>query len=154
LILAGEYEVTLDSKNRVNVPAEIRRVLVPKRDGEEFYIVTGVNLKTWVYPDRVYENMVSARQQPKMAPDRESMEFASLNFGGARKVEPDKQGRISLPPETAEKVRKFKEPLVVGMHDHVELWDKTEWREYRDRLLEERAAEAMKPKSLQPPTTG
>jgi MraZ protein len=153
--LAGEYEITLDSKNRINIPAEIRRVLIPKRDGEEFYIVTGVNLKTWVYPDRVYENMVSSHQPPKMAPDRASMEFASLNFGGARKVEPDKQGRISLPPETAEKVRKFENPLLVGMQDHMQLWDMTAWREYRDKLLEEREADAMKPKPKppEPPTT-
>jgi MraZ protein len=155
LILVGEYEITLDSKNRINVPAEIRRMLVPKRDGEEFYIVTGINLRTWLYPDRVYENMVAKQQSPKMAPDRESLEFVSLNFGIARKVEPDKQGRISLPPETADTVREFKEPLLVGMQDHMQLWDKTDWREYRNGLLKARAAEAMKPKPKppEPPTT-
>ena len=52
LILAGEYEITLDSKNRINIPAEIRRVLIPKRDGEEFYIVTVINLRTRLYPDQ------------------------------------------------------------------------------------------------------
>ena len=59
LVLYGEYELTMDEKNRLVLPAEVRRALEPERDGEAFFVVIGVNQWPWLYPERGYEGLVS-----------------------------------------------------------------------------------------------
>jgi MraZ protein len=150
LLLVGEYEINIDSKNRINIPSDVRKALVGKRDGEQFYIVVGVNLRTWLYPDRVYEGLVAAQRPSKIAPGEEVLEFSSLNFAMARKIEPDKQGRIALPPETIRRSKLGKEITLVGMQDHLELWDRIDWEQYTNKLLDERAEAAKKKKPAAP----
>jgi DNA-binding transcriptional regulator/RsmH inhibitor MraZ len=40
-VLYGEFELAIDEKNRLLVPAEVRRALDPERDGEAFFITAG-----------------------------------------------------------------------------------------------------------------
>ena len=61
-VLYGEHELTIDDKNRLLVPAEIRKSLSPERDGEAFFLVIGRNRKPWLYPERYYEHLVSLGQ--------------------------------------------------------------------------------------------
>jgi len=151
LLLVGEYDIHIDSKNRINIPSDVRKALVPKRDGENFYIVVGTNLRTWIYPDRVYEGLVAEQRPSKIAPGQDVLEFSSLNFAMARKIEPDKQGRIALPPETIRRSGLGKEITLVGMQDHLELWDRADWEQYSQKLLEARAKAAMRPPPDEPP---
>ena len=62
-ILYGQYELTIDAKNRLLVPADIRRRLEPERDGTAFFIVTGDNGRLWLYPEKIYEAMADGAPQ-------------------------------------------------------------------------------------------
>ena len=59
LILHGEYELTIDDKNRFLIPAEIRKRMDPERDGGAFFLVIGPDRRPWMYTERYYEQMVS-----------------------------------------------------------------------------------------------
>ena len=153
MVFYGEFDISIDPKNRIVIPAEVRREIVPKRDGEQFFIVVGINRRAWLYPDLAYKKMVANELPSKLAPDNQVLKFDSLNFAMARKVEPDKQWRISIPPEMIRRTKMQKEITLVGVRNHLEMWDRAEWKEYIDKLLDERAAALEEPKSDAPPTT-
>ena len=62
LILYGEYELTIDDKNRLLVPSEVRKAIVPERDGEAFFLVVGINRVPWLYAERYYEQFDVPRE--------------------------------------------------------------------------------------------
>src|SRR4051812_40930972 len=78
-VLFGEYELTIDDKNRLPVPAAIRKVIDPEVYGEAFFLVVGQNRKPWLYPKRYYEELVN--QDPaEMTPEEDSLAFDQMNF--------------------------------------------------------------------------
>ena len=45
IVFHGEYELSVDTqKNRMLLPAEIRRKIEPQRDGEAFFLVMGMSV--------------------------------------------------------------------------------------------------------------
>ncbi len=48
-------------------------------------------------------------------------------FAGATVAELDKQGRVLVPPHLARHAGLGKDVVVVGVHDHIEIWGRPEW---------------------------
>ena len=83
-IFVDEHELVIDEKNRLLIPAEARRSLLPDRDGNAFYVVIGSNRKPWLYPERYYESLVSERRQG-LTPDKNVVSFALSQSQSAEK---------------------------------------------------------------------
>jgi MraZ protein len=126
-ILFGEHELTIDEKNRIVVPAEVRNSIEASRDGEAFFLIIGPNRKPWVYPDRYYQSLVSQKAEQELTPDDDSLLFDQMNFAMASRVEPDKQGRLTLPEKLLRRTGIEREISLIGVRDHLELWNRTEW---------------------------
>ena len=60
-ILYGEYELSIDDKNRMLVPSDVRKQLDPDEDGEAFFLVFGTDGRLSLYPERHYEVLVNGR---------------------------------------------------------------------------------------------
>ena len=133
-VLLGEYELTLDEKNRLLIPAEVRR-LIPADQGESLYVVMGINRVPWLYCERYYEDLVMQRPAD-MIPAHETHKFNQLIFGTAAKLAWDKAGRILLPERTVRRAELAKDVVMVGVKDHLEL--------YRPQAWDERLAELEK----------
>ena len=58
-------------------------------------------------------------------------------------VEPDKQGRILLPPHLREYAHLEKDVIVTGASDHAEIWDVERWQSYIGHLTSESVAEEL-----------
>ncbi len=138
-LLIGEYELTVDNKNRLLVPADFRRVIVPERDGEGLVVVIGVNRKPWLYPETYYEALVGGLGR-EVAPDEDVMAFDQMFFARATRIAPDKQGRILLPEKTLRRTNTGKDVTLLGVRDHMELWNREEWEE-RDLELTAKMSE-------------
>ena len=95
-ILYGEHELTLDDKNRLLVPAEVRKSLEPQRDGEAFFLVVGQNQRLWFYAENYYSRIVAQSQQD-LTMDEDALAFDQMHFARASRVEWDKQGRLVIP---------------------------------------------------------
>lgn len=151
-ILFGEYELTIDEKNRMLVPAEVRKALVPERDGEAFFLVMGVNRMLWMYPEKYYEELV-AQDPTDILPGEEALAFDQMHFGMTSRLEWDKQGRVLIPEKTLRRTDLKRDVTLIGVRDHLELWDRDEWNTHREELLNRRAEVALKAKQarLQPP---
>lgn len=134
LLLIGEYDLTIDEKNRLQIPAEIRKSMDSERDGNAFFLVLGLNRKPWLYPERYYEQMVF-QAQPELTPGEEQLDFDHLNFALADKRDWDSQGRMVIPEKTMRRTELNREVTLIGARDHLELWNRADWESRREQLL-------------------
>ena len=54
----------------------------------------------------------------------------------------DRQGRVTLPAVHLEFAGITREVSVIGVQDHIEIWDRAAWADYLSRLEEEADATA------------
>lgn len=150
-VLFGEYELTVDDKSRLLIPSEIRRVIDPAIHGDAVFLVIGVNRKPWIYWDRYYEDLI-ARVPQEMIPGMDLLAFDQLNFALASRLEPDKQGRMLVPEKTLRRAGIGREITMIGVRDHLEIWNRTDWDAHREELERRSADIALAAiKQLRPP---
>lgn len=151
-LLYGEYELTLDDKNRLLIPAEYRRSLNPTDESTTFFIKLGKNNRPWMYSSARWLELASAGSSG-MDPGDEDLERDHFNYGMTSKLDWDKQGRVVIPERILRKTGTGKEVMLVGIRDHLELWNRAAWEQYTDELLA-RHAERGKSRQAQQPQGG
>jgi MraZ protein len=117
----GTHEHTIDDKNRLTLPAKFRDGLVGG-----IVLVRGIDGTVDVYPRETWETSVE-RITALDSLTREAREMKRFVFAGATVTEVDKQGRVLVPPDLARHAGLGREVAVVGVHDHIEIWDRPEW---------------------------
>jgi transcriptional regulator MraZ len=122
-MLLGEYEHTLDDKNRLTLPAKFRQAL-----GGGVVVTRGMDGCLFVFTRGDWDEFVSARLEGLNTFSREARQMSRFMFAGATETELDKQGRIMVPPALIEHARLGREVVVAGVRDHVEIWDQAAWR--------------------------
>lgn len=159
MLFTGEYEHTIDSKQRLAIPAELRNQLDSKEHGEAFFAVPGANGSLWLWPERTFERMASAMEQT-LVPGEEALDFEELLFPQSRRVEIDKTGRIRIPEHMLSEFGLGETVMILGVKDHLELRDPKQWKEHRQQRLDRRkeimlrARAALAPKSSLPRPRG
>lgn len=144
-LLHGEYELTLDEKNRLLIPAEIRRRLNPTDGQSAFFIKLGNNNVPWLYSTSRFAE-VTAGNNPGMDPSDEELDRLHFDYAMTYELEWDKQGRAVVPERLLRKTGTGKDVMLVGSKDHLELWNKDAWEQRMDALV---AARAMRGKTHQ-----
>ena len=131
--MRGEYQHNIDAKGRLIFPIKLREEL-----GEHVVIFKGLDNCLNVYSQ---EKWNAFEQQLAALPSkaRKVQRFFSANF----ECEPDSQGRILIPPTLREYAELKKDVTVIGMIDHVEIWDSAKWKAYNDSADTEEIAEMM-----------
>ncbi len=122
-MLLGEYEHTLDDKNRLTLPAKFRQAL-----GGGVVVTRGMDGCLFVFTRGDWDSFVSARLEGLNPFSREARQMSRFMFAGATETELDKQGRIMVPPALLEHAHLGREVVVAGVRDHVEIWDQAAWR--------------------------
>jgi MraZ protein len=117
----GEYDHTVDEKNRLTLPARFRNALAAG-----VVLARGIERNIDVYPRESWDANV-ARIADLDSLTREAREMKRYVFAGAAVTEPDRQGRVIVPPHLADHAHLGKDVVVAGVHDHIEIWDRTEW---------------------------
>jgi MraZ protein len=117
----GTHEHTVDEKNRLTLPAKFRDGL----DGG-VVLVRGIDRTVDVYPRRSWE--ASAERISALdSLTREAREMKRFVFAGATVTDLDKQGRVLVPPDLARHASLGRDVAVVGVDDHIEIWDRPQW---------------------------
>jgi transcriptional regulator MraZ len=117
----GEYEHTVDEKNRLTLPVRFRYELA-----EGVVLARGIERNIDVYPRGSWDANV-ARIAELDSLTREAREMKRFVFAGATVSELDKQGRVLVPPHLVTHAGIAKEVVLAGVHDHIEIWDRSEW---------------------------
>ena len=114
-MFTGEFNHSLDSKNRIFIPAKHREEL-----GETFMVVRSIRENCIkVYSMEEWDNFL----KPIMELPRKTSE-ATLRFlhRNATQVTPDSQGRILLSAGLVEHAQIIKNAVVVGCGSYAEIW--------------------------------
>lgn len=129
LLLTGEYQHVVDEKGRVLVSNKLRAQIDADQHGSDFYLVLGANGILCLYPEKYFERISSTLGPSTTAPD-ESVAFERLSFALASKVELDGQGRLLLNERLRRRAGLKDHITLVGVRDHIELWNDQDWDEY------------------------
>lgn len=120
-IFTGSCSYSIDSKGRVNVPAKMRKSLAPAND-RTFIVTRGADPCIVLYPKEVWklivEKLISLNKRRAL-----HRHYTRNLVRYAEAVQYDQQGRIALPVELIEYAGIEKSAEIVGMLDHIEIWD-------------------------------
>ncbi|MDA7978897.1 MAG: division/cell wall cluster transcriptional repressor MraZ [Pirellulales bacterium] len=132
--LTGNFVRFVDEKLRIAIPKTFRESLtLAPTNG--LYLAPGTDGSLTIYTEEGFARF--ADRLAASPPNRRDVRtYMRLMYGQAKRVEIDRQGRIRLPAELAasagiesssnEKVA----VVILGVNDHMELWEKTKWDAY------------------------
>ena len=124
LMFMGEYQHKIDAKGRITVPANFRDEL-----GETMIVTRWLDGCLAIYTEeqwkQVYENL---KKLPSTK--REARMYTHMIMSKAAECDLDAQGRIRIPTHLSEEANLIKDCVVVGVSNHVEIWDKERWDAY------------------------
>ncbi|KGF00603.1 cell division protein MraZ [Actinomyces sp. S6-Spd3] len=120
----GTYEPKLDDKGRVILPARFRE------DMEGGIVLTrGQEHCIYAFPAQEFEQMtVELRRAPLSS--KQARDYVRVLLSGAYKEVPDKQGRITLPPDLRKYAGLDRELTVIGAGSRAEIWNSQAWNDY------------------------
>ena len=134
-MLIGEYRPNIDAKGRFNFPAKLREEL-----GESFFITRGMDNCLFVYSGEEYEALARRIQALPLTKAKGLQRFF---FSGAAEVEPDKQGRILIPPNLRDHAGLTRDVTVIGAAVRAEIWDTARWAAYNESQTDEAIEASM-----------
>lgn len=133
MLFTGTYELTIDNKNRLSIPASIRSGMDAEKDGTRFYLVPGSRRGTLsLFGDRYYERY-SEQYHASLPPAQEKEDFEDLFYSVAALLDVDKQGRVVLPQRLLEFAGISGPVTLTGARDHLVLWGR---KDHEDFLAE------------------
>lgn len=153
VVFTGTFEHTIDAKNRLAIPSEIRSELqsasgskhiTPGNESQPpseapslyVYVILGEGQSLSLYSPEVFEQRADQLDASPADTD-ELLTYERVLFSLAKRVELDKQGRIVLPENLLQMSKLGKEVVLIGAKDHVEIRDRQVWQEQVRQLLEQ-----------------
>jgi MraZ protein len=122
-MLLGEYEHTIDDKNRLTLPARFRQAFA-----EGIVVTRGMDGCLFAYTRADWDRLVDSRLAVLDPLSKEGRRMQRFFFSGAAETELDKQGRVGLPAALLQHANLERDVVVAGVHDHLEIWDRDAWR--------------------------
>jgi MraZ protein len=120
----GEFRHNLDEKARLAVPSRFRNRLA-----EGCVATRGIDQCLEVYPLEVWQEKAEKLSKLPIS-QKDARSFVRLTLSGAMQLDLDKQGRITLPDFLRKYAKMNKKATVVGLYDHLEVWEEEEWNKF------------------------
>ena len=126
MLLTGTHQRTLDDKKRLVLPRKVREQM----GGPSVLFVTpGPDQCLWLFTQTELEQLAAKLDQAPAA-DAEARVFRRLYFAQTEGVEIDRAGRILIPERLLQFAGIAHEAVLIGVRDHLELWDAQRWQQY------------------------
>ncbi len=122
----GEYQHTLDPKNRVIMPAKFREEL-----GDRFVMTKGLDNCLFVYSLREW-SIVEEKLKNLPMTNKDARAFVRFFFAGANEGEIDKQGRTLIPTGLKQYANIDKDVVIIGVSTRIEIWSADQWNKFND----------------------
>ncbi|HUT21986.1 MAG TPA: division/cell wall cluster transcriptional repressor MraZ [Candidatus Bipolaricaulota bacterium] len=121
----GEYQHSLDQKDRLAVPVKFRAKL------KEGAVVTrGLDNCLFLYPKSEWKKLADKLATLPISKSN-TRAFSRFMLSGAMDADVDKQGRIKIPDYLKKFAGLKKNVVVAGLLNRLELWDKEVWNKYK-----------------------
>lgn len=130
VLFLGTYKPLMDEKNRVSIPAKLRKsaeagsnidnlIILPGFDG----CIMGIKYQDW-------EGFVKEKLLVLSQSNPENRKKVRFILAGAVECELDKQGRIIIPQSLKEYASIDREVVIIGVYDRIEIWSAKEYDKY------------------------
>jgi MraZ protein len=126
MLLTGTFPRTLDDKHRLALPKRIREQL---GDPAKVFFTPGPDQCLWLYTESALEGLAERLDQAP-ATDSEARVFRRLYFAQIEAADVDRSGRVLVPERLLSFGGLKHEVVLIGVRDHLELWDTARWQEY------------------------
>lgn len=146
MALTGTYTRTLDEKQRVAVPKRLWEEF-GETDLRSLYISPGTDKSLSLYSPRGFETL-TARMAEQSTTRVDVRNYLRLLYSRSEKVDLDGQGRIRIPERLVEFGSLQRDIVLLGVHDHAEIWDAGAWEQFLAKNgaeFDEMAARAFNP---------
>ena len=133
MIYTGIYELSVDPKNRLSIPANIRSHMDPELDGTGFYLVPGDRQGLLsLYADKYFERYAE-KYHSTLRPNQEKEDFEMVFYAMATLLDVDKQGRVVLPQRILDYTKIGRQVTLSGARDHLVVWNRHDFAEYMQK---------------------
>ena len=132
----GEYDATVDAKNRFLLPAALKKQMP---EGTHMLVINrGMDECLWMYLLEDWKQVEERLRQVNPYDSRENRMVRKALIAGAVSVEFDSAGRLNKPKNLMEYAGLDKEIVLAGDIDKIEIWDKTKYDKLFDSLTPEK----------------
>jgi MraZ protein len=128
MLLTGTFLRSMDEKQRVALPKRIREDLEAQKTGGLF--LTPWNDESLALFTEETLTTLAARLSAASPTSEEVRAFNRLFYARAERVELDDQGRFRIPAGLVKLATLDREVTLVGVQDHLEIWNRGRWETY------------------------
>jgi MraZ protein len=126
MLLTGTHIRALDDKKRLVLPKRVREQL---GEPETMFVAPGPDQCLWLYTQTGLEQFAGKLDQAP-ATDAEARVFRRLYFAQTEAVDLDRSGRMLIPERLLQFAALRHDVILIGVRDHLELWDAKRWQRY------------------------
>jgi MraZ protein len=130
MLLTGTYPRTLDEKQRLAIPKRLRDALSQgSQEPRVLFAAPGTDGSLALYTEESFTQL--GQQLAANSPTGQDVRaFSRLFYAQAQPLDVDGQGRVRIPVELVKLAGLDKDVVLVGVRDHLELWDRPRWESY------------------------
>jgi len=123
----GEYQYTLDEKKRVAIPSKFRQEL-----GKKAILTRGLDGCLFLFSKKEWEKLAQKLESLPLG-QADARGFRRLMLAGAMEVTLDRLGRILIPDYLKKYAGLSKKVVIVGVGNHLEIWNEETWKKYQEK---------------------
>ena len=136
-MFTGEFNHTIDAKGRMIVPNKFRNLL-----GDSFVVSKSLDGCLSIYDKSKWDELEKKLNSLPFT-DKRARELKRFILGSGSVCETDKQGRILIPMPLRKSANLNQNVILIGVGDHIELWDEEMFNKNNDFSDYEKMAENM-----------
>ena len=121
----GKYESNLDQKGRVVIPSKYREEI-----GEKLYLVKGFEGCVSLYKEGDFTSFIDKLKSLQYEKSK-VRQYQRLLLESVVELTIDKQGRVLIPTRTLKEYEISSKVTIVGVINHLELWDSVKYDNYK-----------------------
>ena len=125
----GQYDFSLDAKNRLNVPAKFRPAF---SDG--VVLAKALEPCVAIWAPAAFEEWTESFLSNLNPVSKERRSLTRYFAGNSWDAELDSAGRVTLTAQLLKHAGISKEVVVIGNLDHIEVWDRERWAKDQQTL--------------------
>ncbi len=128
----GTFDYSLDSKNRLTVPAKFRAALA-----EGMVLAKGVDPCIEIWPPKEFDDRLESALAGRNRLSRDARRISAYFSANSHDADLDAAGRVGMPPFLAEHAGLDKEVVVIGAGECLQIWDRGAWAEFNTTLADD-----------------
>lgn len=133
-MLIGEHRHGVDDKSRVSLPAKFRAEM-----GKKIILAKGFDKCIFAFTPKEWKEFSGKFSGESLRSDNRGLN--RFMFAGASEADVDSIGRILIPDFLAEWAGLKDKVAILGVQNHVEIWNEKTWLEYKTQ--NERQADSL-----------